>query len=111
MIFNGRGSSVATNDIKRDLQSLRDDVSKLAEQITGDLSEGGTEVLNQARERIDHLRQTVNDVMVTKGREAGAVANDLASSVEETLHSRPLTTLAVAMGIGFVFGTTWRNRG
>jgi ElaB/YqjD/DUF883 family membrane-anchored ribosome-binding protein len=110
MIFNGRDSSAAANDIKRDLQSLRDDVSKLADQISGELSDGGAEVLNQARERIDHMRQTLNDVMVTKGREAGAVANDLAASIEETLHSRPLTTLAVAIGIGFIFGTSWRSR-
>jgi ElaB/YqjD/DUF883 family membrane-anchored ribosome-binding protein len=108
MIFNGRGSSA--RDIRRDLQSLRDDVSKLAEQISGDLSQGGNEVLNQARERIDHLRQSVNEVMV-RGRNAGAVANDIAASLEDSLRTHPLAVLAVAVGIGFVFGASWRQRG
>ena len=30
-------------------------------------------------------------------------------ALEESLQSRPLTTLALAVGIGFVFGATWRR--
>jgi ElaB/YqjD/DUF883 family membrane-anchored ribosome-binding protein len=110
MIFNGRDSSTAARDIKRDLQLLRDDVSKLAEQISGDLSHGGNEVLGQARESIDHIRQSLNDVMA-RSRDPRSVANNIAASLEDSLRARPLSTLALAVGIAFIFGAAWRRRG
>jgi len=33
----------------------------------------------------------------------------LLESIEETVRQRPLATLAVAMGLGFLFGVTWRR--
>jgi len=40
-------------------------------------------------------------------------AQDTASSIEETLEDaiaqRPLATVAVALGIGFLIGVTWRR--
>jgi hypothetical protein len=34
---------------------------------------------------------------------------ELGESLEETLRTRPLTTLAIAIGVGFMFGTAWRR--
>jgi ElaB/YqjD/DUF883 family membrane-anchored ribosome-binding protein len=109
MTSNGRGSAATARDIKRDLQSLRDDVSHLADQISGELTEGGSKALDQARERIDHIRQTVNDVISEKSREASGATNDIVETVEDALRNRPLTTLAVVLGIGFLFATSWRK--
>jgi ElaB/YqjD/DUF883 family membrane-anchored ribosome-binding protein len=109
MASNGRNSSATVRDIKKDLQSLRDDVSHLAEQISGELSEGGSDALSQAKDRIEHLRQSINEVLLEKGREAGGAVNELADTVEETLRNRPMTTLAVVLGLGFIFGASWRR--
>jgi ElaB/YqjD/DUF883 family membrane-anchored ribosome-binding protein len=109
MASNGRNSSATVRDIKKDLQSLRDDVSQLAEQISGELSDGSSDALSHAKDRIDHIRQSINDALIEKSREAGGAVNDLADAVEETLRNRPMTTLAVVLGLGFIFGATWRK--
>jgi ElaB/YqjD/DUF883 family membrane-anchored ribosome-binding protein len=109
MTSNGRGSTATVKDIKKDLQSLRDDVSHLAEQISGELTEGGTEALAQAKDRIDNIRQSVNDALLEKSHEASSAASDIADAFEEALKNRPLTTLAVVLGLGFVFGASWRR--
>ena len=109
MASNGRTSSATVRDIKKDLQSLRDDVSHLAEQISGELSEGGSDALSQAKDRIDYIRQSINEALLERSREAGGAVNELADTVEETLRNRPMTTLAVVLGLGFIFGASWRR--
>jgi ElaB/YqjD/DUF883 family membrane-anchored ribosome-binding protein len=46
-----------------------------------------------------------------KGREATAAFTDVADTfgdaVEESIRTRPYATLAVAAGIGFLFGACW----
>ena len=106
MLFNDRNSSGA--NIKRDLRRLRNDVAKLSEQISRELSEGGNEALNNARQRVDHIRQSLNEVVVS--RKTGAVANGIAASVEESLRSHPLAALTMAIGAALIVGTTWQLR-
>jgi ElaB/YqjD/DUF883 family membrane-anchored ribosome-binding protein len=108
MTFKGEGTPSATKDIARDLQLLQDDVSKLAEEITGRLGEGGNAALNQARERIEHLRHSISQ-MVANG-DAGGLAAGVAASLEEALHDHPLTTLTTAFTVGFALGTGWHRR-
>jgi ElaB/YqjD/DUF883 family membrane-anchored ribosome-binding protein len=33
----------------------------------------------------------------------------MADAIDESLRTRPYTTLAVALGIGFLFGAMWRR--
>ena len=48
-----------------------------------------------------------------KGREAvdavREVGDNMAHAIDESLKTRPYTTLALAVGIGFLFGATWRR--
>jgi len=48
-----------------------------------------------------------------KGQEAvdavREVGDNLVDAVDESLKKRPYTTLALALGIGFLFGATWRR--
>jgi hypothetical protein len=37
------------------------------------------------------------------------VTENFTDALEESLQSRPLTTLALAIGIGFAFGAIWRR--
>jgi ElaB/YqjD/DUF883 family membrane-anchored ribosome-binding protein len=57
-----------------------------------------------------------DSVMSDASDQAGAVANaaqDAASSVEDTLadviQERPVATLVLAFGLGFLIGVTWRR--
>ena len=48
-----------------------------------------------------------------KGREAvdavREVGDNMLDAIDQSLEQRPYTTLALAVGIGFLFGATWRR--
>jgi ElaB/YqjD/DUF883 family membrane-anchored ribosome-binding protein len=48
-----------------------------------------------------------------KGREAvdamREVSDKFVEAVDESIKNRPYTTLAMAIGLGFLFGATWRR--
>ncbi|MEH2531466.1 ElaB/YqjD/DUF883 family membrane-anchored ribosome-binding protein [Bradyrhizobium sp. AZCC 1614] len=62
--------------------------------------------------RAPNAEQAVDDVS-ERGSAMMDAAQDAASSIEETLEDaitqRPLATVAVALGIGFLIGVAWRR--
>jgi len=103
-------------DIRDDLQALREDIAHLADQVGDSVAETSDTALNEAKAQLRRIKDNV-DAMISgageKGREASEAVRDVtdnfAEAVEESLRSRPLTTLAMAVGIGFVFGAVWRR--
>jgi ElaB/YqjD/DUF883 family membrane-anchored ribosome-binding protein len=107
------GAAATVEDIQRDVQALRDDMAKLAGQVTELLSAGGGEALGKLKERVgrmqDDLDETISDVG-ERGREAlGDVSDHLSEALQESLQEHPLTTVALAVALGFLFGTAWRR--
>jgi ElaB/YqjD/DUF883 family membrane-anchored ribosome-binding protein len=106
---SAKAASDASGDIAADLQALRDDVARLAQQIAGIFAAKGDTAWRRARSRVDEAladaegkgREAVDAV-----REAGSHMTDV---IDESLKQRPYTTLALAVGIGFLFGATWRR--
>jgi ElaB/YqjD/DUF883 family membrane-anchored ribosome-binding protein len=106
----------AVDDIRGDLQSLREDISHLADQVGNSLSEGGDDALGEAKAQLRRIKDNVDAIISgagEKGREAREavldVTENFTDAIEESLQSRPLTTLALAIGVGFLFGATWRR--
>jgi ElaB/YqjD/DUF883 family membrane-anchored ribosome-binding protein len=57
----------------------------------------------------DDLDETVSDVS-ERGREALTdVSDHLSEALQESIEEHPLTTIALAVGLGFLFGTVWRR--
>jgi ElaB/YqjD/DUF883 family membrane-anchored ribosome-binding protein len=111
-----RNARSAVDDIRSDLQSLREDISHLAEQVGNAVSEGGDDALGEAKAQLRRIRENVDAIISgagEKGREAREAVMDVTENftdaLEESLQSRPLTTLALAIGVGFAFGATWRR--
>jgi ElaB/YqjD/DUF883 family membrane-anchored ribosome-binding protein len=106
---SGKAASAASGDIQADLQALRDDVAKLAKQIADIFAAKGGKAWDHARSGVDEALADVED----KGRDAldavREVGDNLAGAIDESLKQRPYTTLALALGIGFLFGATWRR--
>src|SRR5215475_1714590 len=104
-----KATSNASGDMQTDLVALRNDVSKLTSQIGDILAVRGGAAWRKARENVGGVVSDVQD----KGKEAvGAVrevGDNLVDAVDESLKRRPYTTLALAAGIGFLFGATWRR--
>jgi len=106
---SGKAVSAATGDIQADLQALRDDVTRLATQIADIFAAKGNTAWSRARSSAEGV---VSDVSA-KGQEAvdavQEVGDRVVDVIDESLRTRPYTTLAMALGIGFLFGAMWRK--
>jgi len=106
---SGKAASAASGDIQADLQALRDDVAKLALQIADIFAAKGSKAWSRARSGVDEAIADAED----RGRDAvdavREVGDNLAGAIDESLKNRPYTTLALALGLGFLFGATWRR--
>jgi ElaB/YqjD/DUF883 family membrane-anchored ribosome-binding protein len=106
-------ATATVEDIQRDMQALRDDLAKLAGQVGDLVSAGGAEALSglkkRARRMQDDLDETVADAG-ERGREAlSGVSEHLSEVLQESMQEHHLTIVALAVGMGFLFGTAWRR--
>jgi ElaB/YqjD/DUF883 family membrane-anchored ribosome-binding protein len=96
-------------NLEQDLQALRDDFRRLAEQVAGIVTDTGTAAWRQAKSRVDDAVADAQD----KGRDAASavreVSDHFAGALDESLKTRPYTTLAIVAGLAFLFGATWRR--
>ena len=104
-----KAASAAGEDMQADLAALRDDVAKLGAQLAEILQTRGNAVWRKAKSNVEGVISDAQD----KGMEAvGAVrevGDNVVDAIDESLKRRPYTTLALAAGIGFLFGATWRR--
>jgi ElaB/YqjD/DUF883 family membrane-anchored ribosome-binding protein len=102
--------------LEKDVTSVKNDIAALTEQITdvintfaGTAQKQARRGYKQARENLD---STIDDVS-ERGSAMFGAAQDAAATVEETLEDvitqRPLATVALALGLGFLIGVTWRR--
>lgn len=104
-----KAASEASGDLQSDLQALRDDFSRLAEQVGDILGNKGNAAWQRARSSVDDVVAGAQD----KGREAAGavreVSENFVDAIDESIQTRPYTTLAIVAGLGFLFGATWRR--
>ena len=104
-----KAASAGAKDIQEDLEALRDDVTRLTQQLGGILAAKGNKVWRRAKSTAGDVISDAQD----KGMEAvdavREVGDNVVDAVDESLKRRPYTTLALAVGIGFLFGATWRR--
>jgi len=102
-------ADAASGDMQRDLQALRDDFARLAEQVSEILGNKGSAAWQRARSSVDDMVAGAQD----SGREAvdavREVSDNFVEAVDESIKTRPYTTLAIVAGLGFLFGATWRR--
>jgi ElaB/YqjD/DUF883 family membrane-anchored ribosome-binding protein len=103
-------------DVQRDLQLVRDDLSRLAQQMASLLSVTGGQALREVKAQMSRAKQNLDGVLSDaseKGMEAmGTVreSTDTAlEALEDAVRRRPFATLAIAIGLGFLFGASWRR--
>jgi ElaB/YqjD/DUF883 family membrane-anchored ribosome-binding protein len=110
------GTSANVKNLKKDLQSLRDDVLALSKQVEGIASNAGGEVLDDVKANLARFGDTVDELLSHAGarsREAvdavGDFGGNVVDNVEDTIREHPLTSLAIAVGLGFVLSSTMRR--
>jgi ElaB/YqjD/DUF883 family membrane-anchored ribosome-binding protein len=96
-------------NLEHDLQALRDDFRRLADQVAGIVTDTGTAAWRRAKSSVDDVAADAQD----KGRDAASavreVSDHFVDALDESLKTRPYTTLAIVAGIAFLFGATWRR--
>ena len=105
----GQAASAGARNIQADLVSLRDEVARLTHQIADIFAAKGTASWQRAKSDLDGVISDAGE----KGREAiGAVrevGDNVVDAVDKSLKQRPYTALALAVGLGFLFGAVWRR--
>jgi ElaB/YqjD/DUF883 family membrane-anchored ribosome-binding protein len=102
--------------LEKDVAAVKHDISALTDQITDALNSFAGTAQKQARRGYKQARANVDTAVDDLSERGGAMmdaAQDAASSIEETLEDvitqRPLATVGIALGLGFLIGATWRR--
>ena len=102
--------------LEKDVTTVKNDIAALTDQITDALNNFAGTASKQARRGYKQARASAEhavDDMSERGSAMMDAAYDTASSIEETLEDaitqRPLATVGLALGIGFLIGVTWRR--
>jgi ElaB/YqjD/DUF883 family membrane-anchored ribosome-binding protein len=102
--------------LQKDVSAVKNDIAALTEQITDALNAFAGQASKQARrgykQARDNMDSTLDD-MSERGSAMMSAAQDAAGTIEETLEDvitqRPLATVGLALGLGFLIGVTWRR--
>jgi ElaB/YqjD/DUF883 family membrane-anchored ribosome-binding protein len=102
--------------LEKDVTAVKNDISALTDQITDALNSFAGTARKQARKGYKQARANADSAMDDFSERGGAMmdaAQDAAMSIEESLEDvitqRPLATVGLAIGIGFLIGATWRR--
>jgi ElaB/YqjD/DUF883 family membrane-anchored ribosome-binding protein len=118
---NETGSMDLKNDatydrLEKKVEAVKNDISALTDQITSALNSFAGTARKQARRGYKQARANVDsalDDVSTRGSAVIDAAEDAAHSIEGTLEEvviqRPLATVGLALGLGFLIGATWRR--
>ncbi|MBU6463243.1 MAG: DUF883 family protein [Bradyrhizobium sp.] len=102
--------------LEKDIAAVKNDISALTDQITDVLNNFAGTAQKQARRGYRQARANVDaavDDMSERGAAAMDAAQDAAYGIEESLEDiiaqRPLATVGLALGLGFLIGAAWRR--
>ena len=110
------GENATYERLEKEVAALKNGISALSGQIAdainafaGTATKPARRGYKQARDKVD---STISDASERDSTVRDA-ALDGAYSIEQTLEDvvtqHPLTTIGIALGLGFLFGLTWRR--
>ena len=104
------------DNIRHDLQALRNDIAKLTQELPSVLSDVRDDSLKAARDRVYRMKSDIDASLAQlsdRGRDAAKAVNDatgdVARGIEVSLREHPFAVIALAIGIGCVVGATLRR--
>ena len=96
--------------VKNDISALTDQITDVAQQLRRHRQQAGAPA---ATSRPAPMSIQAVDDMSERGGAMMDAAQDAAYSIEETLEDvitqRPLATVGLALGLGFLIGAAWRR--
>jgi ElaB/YqjD/DUF883 family membrane-anchored ribosome-binding protein len=113
---SSNGGKLSSPEMDREIERLKKDMAQISDHVTKLLSATRNTATRRARYQVKRARQTV-DGALADASELGSEAADavlemrdsVADAIEESVHNRPFTTLAMAVAAGFILGAAWRR--
>lgn len=112
----GNGGNLTSKEMDREIEKLKKDIAQVSDHVSRLLSATSDHATRTARYQAARARGTVDGALAQANELSGEAADALlemrdsvADAVEESVRNRPFTTLAMALGIGFVMGAVWRR--
>ena len=105
----GRAAGAASGDLQKDLQMLRDDFGRLAQQVADIVANRGNAAWQRARSGVDDVMSDAQDKSQQAVDALREISDKFVETVDDSIKNRPYTTLAIAVGLGFLFGSSWRR--
>jgi ElaB/YqjD/DUF883 family membrane-anchored ribosome-binding protein len=113
---SGATNGTTPADIEKQLETIRDDVTELTQQVADLIGQAKDDAMAQVKRQAKRAQATADSVLSDAkdtGREAvdafREVADTFGDAIEDSLKKRPYATLAMVAGIGFLFGAAWRR--
>ena len=108
--------SIDVDRLREDLDALKKDIAALGAEMTTVLKSVAGTAQAQARRGYRDVKENVS-ATVADLRDQGStaldgahdVAESLEASLEDAVRQRPLSAVALAIGLGFLIGVTWRR--
>ncbi|SFO47250.1 Membrane-anchored ribosome-binding protein, inhibits growth in stationary phase, ElaB/YqjD/DUF883 family [Bradyrhizobium sp. Ghvi] len=111
-----RIDKATTERLEKDVAAVKSDIAALTDQITDALNTFANATGKQARRGYKQARDNMDSTLDDFSERSSAMmdaAHNAYGSIEETLEDaitqRPLATVGVALGIGFLIGIAWRR--
>ena len=111
------GSDKAAHDrLEKDVTAVKDDITHLAQQIADAVNSLAGLAQRRAKRRYKSARANVDSALSSASERASgatgaaqSAAASLSETLEEMIEERPLATIALALGLGFLIGAAWRR--
>jgi ElaB/YqjD/DUF883 family membrane-anchored ribosome-binding protein len=110
------GDGDAFARLEKEMAVMKDTIEGLSDQVAGAASDIGAAAREQARRGLSHARANVGAVAADASDRLSAAADiaksrasSLGDSLEDVVRDRPLSSVALALGLGFLFGVIWRR--
>jgi ElaB/YqjD/DUF883 family membrane-anchored ribosome-binding protein len=95
--------------LEKDVAAVKNDISALTDQITDALNSFAGTAGKQARRGYKQARANVDSAVDDMMDAAQDAAYSIEESLEDAITQRPLATVGLALGIGFLIGAIWRR--
>jgi ElaB/YqjD/DUF883 family membrane-anchored ribosome-binding protein len=102
--------------LEKEMAAMKNAIGELSHQVADAASDIGAVAQEQAKRGLKHARANVDSMVADASNRVSAVANVAQSQVvsiedtlEDVIRERPLSTVGLALGLGFLIGVTWRR--
>ena len=103
-------------DMEAQLQTIRNDIAQLTKEMSELVDQTKDTAMAQVKTQVRRAQEAAGSAISdaqASGKEAvdafREVADTFGDAIDDSLKRRPYATLAVAAGIGFLFGAAWKR--